>query len=69
MIGPPAFGSMNVGIALTNPGGLKLFHHHLSLELVNRFFVLSSNLRTHQSIPYETADLITSVYITKHRFC
>jgi len=36
--GPPASGKMTVGQALQKKTGYKLFHNHLSLELVNQFF-------------------------------
>ncbi len=36
--GPPASGKMTVGQALQEVTGYKLFHNHLSLELVNQFF-------------------------------
>lgn len=38
LTGPPAVGKMTVGQTLQNATGLKLFHNHLSLELVNQFF-------------------------------
>ena len=36
--GPPASGKMTVGQELKKITGYKLFHNHLSLELVNQFF-------------------------------
>ena len=36
--GPPASGKMTVGQELQKLTGLKLFHNHMSLELVNQFF-------------------------------
>ena len=36
--GPPAAGKMTVGQALEKITDLKLFHNHMSLELVNAFF-------------------------------
>ncbi|MEZ4773293.1 MAG: AAA family ATPase [Bacteroidia bacterium] len=36
--GPPAVGKMTVGQELEKLTGLKLFHNHMSLELVNKFF-------------------------------
>lgn len=36
--GPPAVGKMTVGQALKKMTQLKLFHNHMSLELVNQFF-------------------------------
>lgn len=38
VIGPPAVGKMTVGRELAELTGFKLFHNHLSLELVNQFF-------------------------------
>jgi shikimate kinase len=38
LIGPPAVGKMTVGQELAKRTGLKLFHNHMSLELVNQFF-------------------------------
>jgi tRNA uridine 5-carbamoylmethylation protein Kti12 len=38
LIGPPAVGKMTVGQELAKLTGLKLFHNHMSLELVNQFF-------------------------------
>jgi len=36
--GPPASGKMTVGQELQKLTGFKLFHNHLSIELVNQFF-------------------------------
>ena len=36
--GPPASGKMTVGQELQKLTGFKLFHNHMSLELVNQFF-------------------------------
>lgn len=38
IVGPAAVGKMTVGQALAERTGLKLFHNHMSLELVNQFF-------------------------------
>lgn len=38
IFGPPAVGKMTVGQALARQTGYKLFHNHMSLELVNQFF-------------------------------
>lgn len=38
IIGPQAVGKMTVGQELQKITGLKLFHNHMSLELVNHFF-------------------------------
>lgn len=38
IVGPPAVGKMTVGQELAKITGLRLFHNHMSLELVNRFF-------------------------------
>lgn len=38
LFGPPAVGKMTVGQELEKLTGLRLFHNHMSLELVNRFF-------------------------------
>lgn len=38
LFGPPAVGKMSVGQELAKLTGLKLFHNHMSLELVNSFF-------------------------------
>lgn len=42
IIGPPAVGRMAVGHELAQRTGLKLFHNHLSIELVLRFFPFGS---------------------------
>ena len=36
--GPPAVGKMTVGQALQKQTGLKLFHNHMTKELINQFF-------------------------------
>lgn len=38
LFGPPAVGKMTVGQELEKITSLKLFHNHMSLELVNQFF-------------------------------
>lgn len=38
LIGPPAVGKMTVGRELARLTGLKLFHNHMSIELVHHFF-------------------------------
>jgi hypothetical protein len=38
LFGPPAVGKMTVGRALANLTGLKLFHNHMTIELVLPFF-------------------------------
>jgi shikimate kinase len=38
IFGPPAVGKMTVGQELAKITNLKLFHNHMSLELVNNFF-------------------------------
>lgn len=38
IIGPHAVGKMTVGQALAEICGLKLFHNHMSIELVRKFF-------------------------------
>ena len=38
LFGPPAVGKMTVAWELARITGLKLFHNHMSLELVNQFF-------------------------------
>lgn len=38
LIGPPAVGKMTVGQALEGRSGLKLFHNHMTIELVAPFF-------------------------------
>jgi hypothetical protein len=42
IFGPPAVGKMTVGHELEKLSGLKLFHNHMSLELVNNFFDFGS---------------------------
>ena len=38
LFGPQAVGKMTVGEALEETTGLKLFHNHMTIELVHRFF-------------------------------
>jgi stage III sporulation protein SpoIIIAA len=38
LFGPPAVGKMTAARELAKITGLKLFHNHMSLELVNQFF-------------------------------
>jgi AAA domain len=38
LFGPPAVGKMTVGTALAERTGLKLFHNHMTIELVLQFF-------------------------------
>lgn len=38
IFGPPAVGKMTVGKALSRLTNLKLFHNHMSIELVHNFF-------------------------------
>ncbi|MFI6534644.1 hypothetical protein ACIBHY_19460 [Nonomuraea sp. NPDC050547] len=38
IVGPPAVGKMTVGIEIAGRTGYKLFHNHLSIEPVLRFF-------------------------------
>jgi len=38
IFGPPAVGKMTVGKELSKITNLKLFHNHMSLELVNNFY-------------------------------
>lgn len=38
LVGPPAVGKMTVGHALALRTGLRLFHNHLTIDLVLRFF-------------------------------
>lgn len=40
--GPPAVGKMTVGQELAKLTGLKLFHNHMSIELVHHFFDFST---------------------------
>ncbi|MGB1248896.1 MAG: AAA family ATPase [Chitinophagales bacterium] len=42
LYGPPASGKMTVGQELAKTTSLKLFHNHMSLELVNQFFEWST---------------------------
>lgn len=42
IIGPPAVGKMTVGKALEKITDLKLFHNHMSIELVLHFFPFDS---------------------------
>lgn len=43
IIGPHAVGKMTVGQALAEMTGLKLFHNHMSIELVRKFFSVSGS--------------------------
>ncbi|MCD4751484.1 MAG: AAA family ATPase [Anaerolineaceae bacterium] len=55
IFGPPAVGKMTVGYELAQQTGLKLFHNHMTIDLMLNFFVwgdpafhrLVSELRTH----------------------
>src|SRR5687767_2880578 len=38
IFGPPAVGKMTVGHAISQMTGLKLFHNHMTIELVLNFF-------------------------------
>lgn len=38
LLGPHAVGKMTVGQALSRITGLKLFHNHMTIELLARFF-------------------------------
>jgi shikimate kinase len=38
LFGPPAVGKMTVGQELAKATGLKLFHYHVTIELVLNFF-------------------------------
>ncbi|MBC8077907.1 MAG: hypothetical protein H7Y32_17655, partial [Chloroflexales bacterium] len=38
IFGPPAVGKMTVGHELARPTGLKLFHNHMTIDLVLPFF-------------------------------
>jgi hypothetical protein len=38
LFGPPAVGKMTVGLELERLTGLRLFHNHMTIELVLRFF-------------------------------
>jgi hypothetical protein len=42
LVGPPAVGKMAVGHELAARTGLRLFHNHLTIELVLRFFPFGS---------------------------
>ena len=42
LIGPHAVGKMTVGQHLSELSGYKLFHNHLSIELVSQFFSYST---------------------------
>lgn len=42
VVGPPAVGKMTVGAEIAAKTGLKLFHNHLSIEPVLRFFPFGS---------------------------
>ncbi|MDA0791513.1 MAG: hypothetical protein O2780_18920 [Proteobacteria bacterium] len=42
LFGPPAVGKMSVGDEITNLTGMPLFHNHLSIEPVLRFFPFGS---------------------------
>jgi len=42
VVGPPAVGKMTVGREISKRTGLRLFHHHLSAELVLPFFDFGS---------------------------
>jgi len=42
IFGPPAVGKMSVGQALEDATGIRLFHNHLSIEPVLRFFPFDS---------------------------
>ena len=42
IIGPQAVGKMTVGQELAKITGLKLFHNHMTIELVTPFFNYSS---------------------------
>jgi len=53
LFGPPAVGKMTVGMELARLSGLKLFHNHMTIELVLNFFdwkspqfALSNEFRT-----------------------
>jgi hypothetical protein len=38
IFGPPAVGKMTVGMELERLTGLRLFHNHMTVDLVTRFF-------------------------------
>lgn len=42
LFGPPAVGKMTVGYELERLTGLRLFHNHMTIELVLRFFDFGS---------------------------
>ncbi|WP_316571743.1 AAA family ATPase [Neobacillus sp. YIM B06451] len=42
IIGPQAVGKMTVGYELSKLSGLKLFHNHMTIDLVNQFFDYST---------------------------
>ncbi len=42
IFGPPAVGKMTVGMELERLTGLKLFHNHMTIDLVIRFFPFGS---------------------------
>lgn len=42
IVGPPAVGKMTVGEAIAAPTGLRVFHNHLAIEPVLRFFPFGS---------------------------
>jgi len=42
LFGPPAVGKMTVGVELAKQTGLKLFHNHMTIDLVLNFFDWSS---------------------------
>lgn len=44
IIGPQAVGKMTVGQELEKITGLKLFHNHMTIELVNKFFNYSTEV-------------------------
>ena len=41
IFGPAAVGKMSVGMALAELTGFKLFHNHMTIELVHQFFTWS----------------------------
>lgn len=43
LIGPPAVGKMTVGQELENVSGYKLFHNHITIEMVAPFFGYSTS--------------------------
>ena len=42
IFGPPAVGKMTVGYELAKITGLRLFHNHMTIDLVLNFFDLES---------------------------